>query len=80
MVNNCHPLVLNEIDVADHGVPFGLIVAYRIIGVTGVREMYVTQYLQYLLIDCTMPIHLAICVLVCFNMCPIYLKRHFSID
>ena len=43
MVNNCHPLVLNEIDVADHGVPFGLIVAYRIIGVTGVREMYVTQ-------------------------------------
>ena len=43
MVNNCHPLVPNEIDVADHGVPFGLIVAYRIIGVTGVREMYVTQ-------------------------------------
>ena len=42
MVNNCHPLVLNEIDVADR-VPFGLIVAYRIIGVTGVREMYVTQ-------------------------------------
>ena len=27
MVNNCHPLVLNEIDVADHDVPFGLIVA-----------------------------------------------------
>ena len=49
MVNKCHPmvisspLVLNEIDVADNGVPFGLIVAYRIIGVTGVREMYVTQ-------------------------------------
>ena len=43
MVNNCHPLVLNEIDVADPGVPLGLIVAYRIIGVTGVREMYVTQ-------------------------------------
>ena len=43
MVNNCHVLVLNEIDVANHGVPFGLIVAYRIMGVTGVREMYVTQ-------------------------------------
>ena len=43
MVNNCHLLVLNEIYVADHGVPFGLVVAYRIIGVTGVMEMYVTQ-------------------------------------
>ena len=29
-----------------HGVPFGLIVAYGIIGVTGVREMYVTQSLH----------------------------------
>ena len=43
MVSNCHPLVLNEIDVADHGVHYGLIVAYRIIGVTGVTEMYVTH-------------------------------------
>ena len=43
MVNNCHPLVPYEIDVADHGVPFGLIVAYRIIGVTDVKEMYVTH-------------------------------------
>ena len=28
MVNNCHE-ILYEIDVANHGVPFGLIVAYR---------------------------------------------------
>ena len=53
MVNNCHSLVLNEIDVADHGVPFGLIVAYHIIGVPGVWRSRVEHVCRVVYLWCT---------------------------